>query len=36
MEILWTTIAILFVAGTLAVVALATYRLFGGGHTHQH
>jgi len=36
MEILWTAITILFVAGTLATVAFATYRMFGGGHTHQH
>ena len=36
MEILWTAITIIFVAGTLAVVAFATYRMFGGGHTPQH
>lgn len=36
MEILWTTIIFAFVIGTLAVVAYATYRFFGGGHTPQH
>jgi hypothetical protein len=36
MDILWTTITFLFVVGTLAVVAFATYRIFGGWYTHQH
>jgi hypothetical protein len=36
MEILWTAVTLAFVFGTLAVVALATYKVFGGGHTHQH
>ena len=36
MEILWTMLTTIFVVGTLAVVAFATYRTFGGGHRHQH
>jgi hypothetical protein len=36
MEILWSAVTIVFVVGTLAVVAFATYRMFGGGHTPQH
>ena len=36
MEILWTIVTFAFVIGTLAVVAFATYRFLGGGHTPQH
>ena len=36
MEILWTIVTFAFVIATLAVVGLATYRFFGGGHTPQH
>jgi hypothetical protein len=36
MEILWSAVTIVFVVGTLAVVAFATYRMFGGGQTPQH
>ena len=36
MEILWTTITFIFVVGTLAVVAFAMFKAFGGGRTPQH
>ena len=36
MELLWSTVSIAFVVAVLAVVAFGTYRMFGGGHTHQH
>jgi hypothetical protein len=36
MEILWTAVTFAFVIGTLAVVGFATFRFFGGGHTHRH
>jgi hypothetical protein len=36
MDILWTTISMIFVFGTLAVVAFATYRFFGGGQSPRH
>lgn len=36
MHILWSAVTIVFVVGVLVTVAFATYRTFGGGHTHQH
>jgi hypothetical protein len=36
MEILWTVVSFAFVIGTLAAVAYATLKMFGGGHTPQH
>ena len=32
MEALWITVSFAFVFGTLAAVAFATLRMFGGGH----
>src|SRR5215211_8841089 len=35
--IFWTTVATIFVVATLASVAFATFKAFGGGQTrHQH
>jgi hypothetical protein len=36
MEILWSSVTIAFVVAVLAVVSLAAYKMFGGGHTPQH
>jgi hypothetical protein len=33
---LWMVLSNAFVIGTLAVVAYALYRMFGGGHRHVH
>lgn len=36
MAVLWATVAIAFVVGTLGVVGYTLYLLGGGGHRHQH
>jgi hypothetical protein len=37
MQLLWSTVTIVFVVGVLAVVAFSMYRMFGGGqHKPQH
>lgn len=36
MDALWAVVTMLFVFGTLAVVAFGTLRMFGGGHWHGH
>jgi hypothetical protein len=33
---IWIFLANAFVIGTLAVVAFALYKMFGGGHRHVH
>jgi hypothetical protein len=36
MDAFWIFVTYAFVLGTLATVALATARMFGGGHWHHH
>jgi hypothetical protein len=35
-EVFWTIVVYAFVVGVLATAAYSTYRIFGGGHRHQH
>jgi hypothetical protein len=36
MDVLWAAVVILFVVAVLATVAFGTFKVFGGGHIHQH
>lgn len=36
MDVFWAVISIGFVVGTMAIVAFAVLRVFGGGHWHRH
>jgi hypothetical protein len=35
-EVFWTIVVYAFVFGVLGTVVYSTYRMFGGGHRHQH
>lgn len=36
MDAFWILVSFAFVIGTIAIVAFATLRMFGGGHWHGH